>query len=336
MGIHDREYYRDEDAPYGLRLGGSRMLVTNLVIINLAIFAVDAFTSPVSFETANGVVRLDDIPPESRRNLPIESMRIHSRWLDDVMSLDADIIRKPWKCWQLITYGFAHAPIGSRANIWHVGMNMLVLWMFGREIEMKYGRGEFLRFYLLAIVFAAVVWLAVRYLTVLVMSGGNLAALTRGPLGGGMLGASGAVTAVFLLFVFNYPKRTVYIWGILAVPAWVVGAIFVGIDLMGALSGGGHVAYEAHLAGAAFGSAYYLLGLNFSRLLPGGRFVSLRQWIKPRPKLKVHDPEDVDDNLDDEADRVLDKLHRLGESSLNAKERRILEAYSRRMRQKLR
>ena len=47
MGIYDRPYYRDESSQ-GFSLGGQRSMVVNLIIINVAIFFIDAFTSPVS------------------------------------------------------------------------------------------------------------------------------------------------------------------------------------------------------------------------------------------------------------------------------------------------
>jgi hypothetical protein len=50
----------------------------------------------------------------------------------------------------------------------------------------------------------------------------------------------------------------------------------------------------------------------------------------------VHDPEAYYEDLDAEADQLLEKVAREGEGSLSARERRVLEAYSRRMRQKLR
>jgi len=65
-------------------------------------------------------------------------------------------------------------------------------------------------------------------------------------------------------------------------------------------------------------------------------FSSPPKWIKPGPSLKVHDPEEYYDNLDAEADRLLEKVNREGLSSLSDKERRVLEDYSRRTRQKLR
>jgi hypothetical protein len=56
--------------------------------------------------------------------------------------------------------------------------------------------------------------------------------------------------------------------------------------------------------------------------------------FRRRPPLKVHDPERFYQDRDAEADRALEKLHTQGEASLTAKERQILEDYSRRMRQK--
>ena len=44
-------------------------------------------------------------------------------------------------------------------GIWHVGMNMFVLWMFGRDDRAATGPLEFLYFYLIAIVFSGLVWL---------------------------------------------------------------------------------------------------------------------------------------------------------------------------------
>ena len=80
---------------------------------------------------------------------------------------------------------------------------------------------------------------------------------------------------------------------------------------------------------AAFAFLYLQLRLNFSRLIPFGRSGS---WKLPtrKPKLRIHDPDE--DDLASEADRILAKVHREGEESLSARERRTLEKYSRRVR----
>jgi membrane associated rhomboid family serine protease len=50
----------------------------------------------------------------------------------------------------LLTYGFLH----STEDIAHILINMLVLFMFGREVEARYGKREFLLFYLVGIIAA--------------------------------------------------------------------------------------------------------------------------------------------------------------------------------------
>jgi membrane associated rhomboid family serine protease len=307
MGFYEREYYQD-DAQRGFTLGsGGRMIVTNLVIINAVIWLADAFTQPIR------AVAVQD-------GQLVEA--VAGRWLSNLLALKISVIQEPWMFWNVLSYGFAHASLGTPNGFWHILFNMFMLWMFGRDVEMRYGAKEFLTFYLAAIVVAGAVWL-----------GWSLGA---GQERGSLVGASGGVVAVFLLFVLHNPRQTLYVWGLLAVPAWLIGAIMVLWDLMRGLSGqDSNVAWQAHLAGAAFAFLYFRFRWNLSRWLPAGWKPNLKK-LQPKPRLKIHDPEQHYQQLDDEADRVLDKLHREGEESLNGRERKILEDYSRRMRQKRR
>ncbi len=61
--------------------------------------------------------------------------------------------------WQPVTSAFTHV------EIWHLGMNMLVLWFLGPQIEAALGRSRFLSVYLLAALggSAAVVWWSPAY-----------------------------------------------------------------------------------------------------------------------------------------------------------------------------
>ena len=281
------------------------MIVTNLVILNVAIVLIDVFT-------------------------PVTQDR-QGQWLSSLLALDADLYRHPWDVWNLLSYGFAHTPLGKPGGIWHVGLNMFMLWMFGRVIESRLGRMEFLLFYLAAIVFSGLAWLISQDVWLLGTDTGQLWLKDHAiPM---VIGASGGVTAVFLLFVLFYPKETVYIWGLLAVPAWLIGALIIGGDLLQGLSGrAGTTAWQAHLGGAAFAFLYLKFRWNLSRLLPAHG----KKWKWPRrgPKLRVHDPATDSEALDAEADRILAKLHGEGEQSLTGYERRVLEQYSRRMREK--
>ncbi len=245
-----------------------------------------------------------------------------NNWLMlDALAVEPSVLEKPWLLWKLVTYGFAHDPL----SIGHVFWNMFGLWIFGRDIETVYGPKEFLRIYLFALVLGSLVWCLREYFS----SDPD----TWGPL----IGASGAVTAVILLFVFHYPKRTILLFLVLPVPAWVVGVMIIGGNVYNTLfaSAAQDVAFDVHLVGAAFAICYYRFGWNIGRLLPGsggGGFSAPR--LKRRPKLKIHDPDGQYEKQDEEADRILAKVNREGMDSLTSKERRILEEYSRRMRKK--
>jgi membrane associated rhomboid family serine protease len=287
MGLYDREYYRGDEGPSGYQFS-TRMMVTNLVILNAALWLLDLFLG-------------------------------RQHWLVETLAVTPDVLAKPWLWWKFLTYGFAHDP----ATIGHVFWNMVGLWIFGRDVEAVYGPKEFLRIYLTALVLGSMVWCVREQLD---SDGGPLRPL---------LGASGAVTAVILLYVFHYPHRTVLLMFVLPVPAWVLGVLMIGGDVVQLLTARDRaVAFDVHLVGAAFAVAYYRLGWNLGRFLPQFGFArSAMSKLKPTPKLKIHDPGE-DAQQDEEADRILEKVSREGLDSLSGKERRILEDYSRRMRHK--
>ena len=294
MGIYDRPYYRDEQTQ-GFSLGGQRSMVVNLIIINVAIFFIDAFTSPVSQTT---------------------------HWLSSQMAVSPQVLSEPWNWWKFLTYGFAHASLSTNGGIFHVGFNMYGLWLFGRDVEAVRGRREFLFVYLALVVLAGLAWTIMQTVT-----GAR----------GAMVGASGAVAGIMVLFVCHFPHRKFMLLFIpVPIAAWVLVGGYVLIDVMGAMGRqpGNNVAYTCHLAGAALAFAYYRSGMRLEGL-GSGRMPSISlKSIRPRPKLRVHDPDARYKDIDRRADRILEKLHRDGADSLTSEEQRILEDYSRRMRQK--
>jgi hypothetical protein len=183
-----------------------------------------------------------------------------------------------------------------------------------------------LRIYLTMIVLSSLVWV----ISVNTLHRGH------GLQTSSMLGASGAVNGILVLNVIHFPKRLIYIWGIFPIPSWVFCTFIIGQDVLGfshARSGEGEpIAHEAHLAGAAFAFLYYSTGWNLGRWIP--RRLSLASF-KPRPKLRVHEP-DRDESLSDQVDRILEKISREGEASLTAQERRTLEDASKRYQQRKR
>src|SRR5437667_3464387 len=60
--------------------------------------------------------------------------------------------------WQPFTYLFLH----DVNSIWHILMNMFMLWMFGRELELVWGRNRFMRYYFLTRVGAGLINVIVK------------------------------------------------------------------------------------------------------------------------------------------------------------------------------
>jgi membrane associated rhomboid family serine protease len=296
MGVYDRDYYRD-DEPKGYHLSTGRSMIVTLIIINAVVFLAGLFTSKQGVD-----------------------------WLtDNYLALRPDSLAKPWMWWQFVTTGFSHA------GIQHILFNMFGLWVFGSELENRYGRWETLRIYLTAAVLGAVVWAARNYF----LPTANLSVL---------VGASGAVFAFGTLFILNFPNRTLLFMFVLPMKAWVLGVIylvglFFGLQSM-AMDGQVSTAHDVHLVGLLFGLGYFFFHWNLGRLTPTGWLDRLRlTWrrMKPgAPNLRVHAPERDDryHDLDEQADLLLEKVHQKGEASLTDKERRLLQEYSRRMRQK--
>jgi membrane associated rhomboid family serine protease len=245
-----------------------------------------------------------------------------SHWLMEHMAATQESLVNPLQWWQLLTYGFAHSTLG----VTHIFWNMVGLWFFGRQIEDVYGPKEFLRIYLVSMFLGGLAW-AIR------------AQLTDD--GGSVVGASGAVTAITLLFCIHFPKQTVLLMMVLPVPAWVLGVIIIGGNLIGLQVSGENVAFDVHLVGAAFAIAYYRFGWNLSRWWPSFAWPGrISNPFSRQPKLRVHRPhEDAAgdfEQLEAQADQLLEKVNRDGFDSLTERERQILENYSRRMRNKRR
>ncbi len=246
-------------------------------------------------------------------------------WLKENLALRLSALHQPWLWWQFLTSAFVHG------GVWHIGGNMLILFFFGRDIEAIYGKWELLKMYLSSAVVAALAWALfskfVMYTPDVVVLGDGLTLPVM------CLGASGAVSAVVMLMIVHFPSRQVLLYFAIPVPLWLLGVLWVAGDFLGSLSET-NVAHSAHLAGFACGYIYYRWHIHLFSWLPTNfRFRRLKLPGRG-PSLKVHDPEAYYRDLYAEADRILDKLHREGEGSLTAKERRILEDYSRHMRQK--
>jgi len=143
--------------------------------------------------------------------------------------------------WQFVTYMFVHDP----HSIMHLVFNMFALLIFGQQVEHQMGSREFLLYYFLTGILAGIFSFFVYLFT------GSMVFL---------MGASGALFAIQLAFAVFFPRRIIYIWGILPLQANILVLGVTGIQIISMLSArGSNVAHITHLAGFAFGWLYFMM-----------------------------------------------------------------------------
>ena len=210
--------------------------------------------------------------------------------------LDVDIIElfglhywgsEAFKPYQLVTYMFLH----DTSSIGHLFFNMFGLWMFGKDIELFWGRNKFLIFYFVTGIGAGIiqelVWhidlskaaeafnmyastkdinLLKPYLTNLTdntyIPMGQLMALKEKMLSAAVtVGASGALFGILLAFAMIFPQaRMMLLFFPVPIRAPYFVAMYAVAELFyGVAQTADGVAHFAHLGGMLFGLILILI-----------------------------------------------------------------------------
>jgi membrane associated rhomboid family serine protease len=130
--------------------------------------------------------------------------------------------------WRLLTAALVHS------GFWHIGLNMLALWMIGRSLEPLLGRGRFLTLYLLSALGGSVAVALLSFTTPVV-------------------GASGAIFGLFGALIVIGRHIGANIGGI---------AIILAVNLAIGFIPGFNVSWQAHVGGLVVGA---LVGLIYAR-----------------------------------------------------------------------
>ncbi len=147
----------------------------------------------------------------------------------------------------------------------HLLGNLLYLWIFGNNIEDRFGRVRFLAFYLV---------------------GGAVAGLAQVAIGPTStvptIGASGAIAATLGAYLVLFPRARVtslvflvFFYQLIDVPAvivllfWFVLQLIDGLAAIGVTDVTGGVAFFAHIGGFAFGAGVAALVIAVGRRGPG-------------------------------------------------------------------
>ena len=212
------------------------------------------------------------------------------------------------RVWTLLTAAFSHY------ELWHLVLNMFVLYSFGPPLERQWGTRTFWIFYLVAAVTASSVHVA-------------LGATPWWLEEVRMLGASGAISGLLVCYSFLYPRHTILLFFVIPMPVIVAALAFVGWDLWGlyqqAIGGGGNIGHGAHLGGAACGLVFYFF---FLRRYPHRR----RRRVKSRAPSREFPSLPGDEQR--QLDYLLQKVHQGGLDSLTPAEREFMIHMSERMR----
>jgi membrane associated rhomboid family serine protease len=204
--------------------------------------------------------------------------------------------------WQLVSYLFVHA------GLWHLVLNMLMLWMFGTVLEDTWGSKRFLVYYFFCGIGAGICSIVFAYNSAYPV-----------------VGASGAIFGLLVAFAVMFPESVILLFFIFPMKMRYAAMVLAGINLLAAISNpGSEIAYIAHLGGGVFG--YFYLK-NGAIRFPLSKF-SIARWQESiKQKKQVKQKQEIMD-IDRRVDEILDKISSQGISSLTKKEKEVLEQKS--------
>ena len=224
----------------------SRAVVTLvLVVVNVLVFgyqlAEPAFTYawsvvPQEITTGQDLVNARPIPEED----PAAEVRT-----------PADIPQRPGPGPAPFVYLTMLSAMFMHGGWGHLGGNLLYLWIFGDNVEHRFGAGPFLLFYLGSGIAATVAQVAT-----------DPSGLVPN------LGASGAISGVLGAYLVLFPRNRVHVFFlfvVLSLPAffvlglWVATQFLNGFGAVAATDETGGVAYGAHVGGFVAGVVLGLL-----------------------------------------------------------------------------
>ncbi len=298
MGLADREYARRRPPPSGLGAARGLSVTTWLIIINIAIHVI-------------GLGMFATQPPTG---LPGAWSWLHQFGYFSTEKaffyLSGGTLTLNFQVWRLITFQFLHDP----NTIWHLLLNMLGLYIFGRTVEQYLGSKKYLAFYLVCGIFGALLYVLMGVTGILVTD-------PRMPLIGASAGVFGVIlacayiapdTVVQLIFPPIPLKMKFFAYGYVALAAWNL--------ITGGHNAGGDA---AHLGGAAAG--YFFI--RRSHLLTDF-FDVLNNSKKPAKPGRASRRKAGGSASRSDVDRILAKVSQHGLASLSDKEKKILREAS--------
>lgn len=199
--------------------------------------------------------------------------------LNEILGLVPGLVKTKFWVWQFVTYIFMHGhPL-------HLLLNMLILWYFGAEIEMKMGEWTFLRYFFLCGIGAGLFNFAI-----------NIAFNDIAHLSHPIIGASGAIFGVLAAYGVFFGDRYFLVFFIFPMKAKYFVLVIAGIELVMGVEAGAqdNVAHFAHIGGMLIGATYlYFKYIRPARRNgPGSRRDAERERLRKQFTLIVNQSQD--------------------------------------------
>lgn len=180
------------------------------------------------------------VQPESSLQATVLGLGYIPSVVFDTVELPPEFVLVP-EYMTYVTYAFLHG------DIFHLGGNMLFLWVFGDNVEDALGHVKYLVFYLLCAIAGAAFH-------------GLMMPESQMPL----IGASGAVAGIVAAYLILHPRVKVWVLAFaripLRIPAWIVLALWIGLQFLMFFAGGEQqVSFAAHVGGIIAGAILVLV-----------------------------------------------------------------------------
>jgi membrane associated rhomboid family serine protease len=153
--------------------------------------------------------------------------------------------KKHGEWYRFVSSGFLHGG-------WlHLLINMIVFWQFGLSVESAY-----------ASFFGPTmgkIWFLVLYITTIIVADISTYIKHKDNYAFSSIGASGAVSGILFIYILMLPWNTLYLWGILPIPALLVGVGYLWYSHRAAGQSSSRIDHDAHFYGAVYGVVFTLI-----------------------------------------------------------------------------
>lgn len=338
MSLHDRDYYRDDEPDSWsdwLDARGTALIIG----ITCTVFLIQLFSSPREAVREPRMTRQEfrEKYPDYRE-FRYDGVRKHGDlYLPGILA---------GEIWRFATAFWVH----DIANLVGVVFGMLLVYFVGKELQVIIGGREFFTFYWYSGLFVMAGLFLGKVLEKYAFPGQPLWPFDSAF---GVLGSSGPVTAVLVLFGLKFRDQPIRFMFAITMPAWGAVALIVGLTILLSLASFNRGEIIAmHGFGILSAWIYHRSGIRIVDQLPGlnrgkqrsGHRLSRLKLVPPpddeptdtepsqqtrrrydyRPSKHELGTVVVDEQLEAKLDRVLDKVAKSGTDSLSADEHSVL------------